>query len=763
MAVDAWEKACAGVDSSCRSELKKRPDAATCTNLELGAIRSLMKDYRGSAEAYERACEASQRVAALASLSRDQSRCERAVQLCAQASDAGVHATIVAIQNEYKKCKWDFSEGKWLKVRGTADALLLLRLAEGKLAAQRALKLGPCVQQLKDKLDAKTSSALRDLENNIKRSVVAAKPALVASTQVASPPAPPRLEVVRSVSLSELAEGPALLRKTASLIEADPDVEQCSWGLERLANAPHLSVQLACGPRDARGDLESILQDENDVVVSFFVSGQQLLGVAFGDKLKTARLFVSTYDPSIEKTVEQAMRARGKAARSSALDLARIIAIDELRDVFPSAKDWAFCLASTLPKIPFHALPLANGASLLDSVVVRYGSSVAELASIEKRSKVGGTLLATIAPKPEQQTDGALLEHASVKKGWRCAKVTIPCKSVPAMVMDAEGSQAGADLLDANMVYWSTASIDGDGLKLKEQGWEQTFPSLHVCAIKELLPACDCLFILKSSGDVSPTSEVRSALHLTGASSVVLPALQAPPLSTDGKEACLLRALVMLAFLKYLRKHEKTNRCTAHALRDAQRWLRDSTLQDARKLLQKAPLDPTEKKEFATSLLDAFSDLNTKLAPDLCDWAGFSLSGSGRGLQGAGWTEKDNNYVLGNDDSSENSEDEEADAGDKYFAAQFDEFCNTRDGRRLVRELGPEKALKQWKQKVARDKRVAATSRALAGARSSVTSGSAKARAAARRAKAKAVVAGGAVRLAAEKQKNKESGACVVS
>ena len=81
----------------------------------------------------------------------------------------------------------------------------------------------------------------------------------------------------------------------------------------------------------------------------------------------------------------------------------------------------------------------------------------------------------------------------------------------------------------------------------------------------------------------------------------------------------------------------------------------------------------------------------------------------------------------------------------------------------MVRELGPEKALKQWKQKVARDKRVAATSRALAGARSSVTSGSARAKAAARRAKAKAIVAGGAVRLAAEKQKNNESGACVVS
>ena len=268
------------------------------------------------------------------------------------------------------------------------------------------------------------------------------------------------------------------------------------------------------------------------------------------------------------------------------------------------------------------------------------------------------------------------------------------------MVMDAEGSQAGADLLDANMVYWSTASIDGDGLKLKEQNWEQTFPSQHLCAIKELLPACDCLFILKSSGDVAPTSEVRSALHLTGASSVVLPALQAPPLSTDGKEACLLRALVMLAFLKYLRKHEKTNRCTAHALRDAQRWLRDATLQDARKLLQKAPLDPTEKKEFATSMLDAFSDLTHETSPGpmrlgrvLAIWK------SGSGLQGAGWTEKDNNYVLGNDDSSEDSEDEDADAGDKYFAAQFDEFCNTRDGRRLVREARPEKALKQWKQK----------------------------------------------------------------
>ena len=44
-----------------------------------------------------------------------------------------------------------------------------------------------------------------------------------------------------------------------------------------------------------------------------------------------------------------------------------------------------------------------------------------------------------------------------------------------------------------------------------------------------------------------------------------------------------------------------------------------------------------------------------------------------------------------------------------------------------------------------------------------MSQGSAKARAAARRAKAKAIVAGGAVRLAAEKQKNKESGACVVS
>ena len=52
-----------------------------------------------------------------------------------------------------------------------------------------------------------------------------------------------------------------------------------------MSNAPHLSVQLACGPRDARGDLESILQDENDVVVSFFVSGQQLIGVAFGPEI----------------------------------------------------------------------------------------------------------------------------------------------------------------------------------------------------------------------------------------------------------------------------------------------------------------------------------------------------------------------------------------------------------------------------------------------------------------------------------------------
>ena len=118
----------------------------------------------------------------------------------------------------------------------------------------------------------KTSSALRDLDSNMRKASVAAKPALVASTQFASPPAPPRLEVVRSVSLSELAEGPALLRKTASLMEADPDVEQCSWGLERLSNARALERAAGLRSRGCRGDLESILQDENDVVVSFFVS-----------------------------------------------------------------------------------------------------------------------------------------------------------------------------------------------------------------------------------------------------------------------------------------------------------------------------------------------------------------------------------------------------------------------------------------------------------------------------------------------------------
>ena len=158
-----------------------------------------------------------------------------------------------------------------------------------------------------------------------------------------------------------------------------------------------------------------------------------------------------------------------------------------------------------------------------------------------------------------------LQDAARWSEGWRCAKVTIPCKSVPAMVMDAEGQAAGADLLDANMVYWSTAAVDEDGIKLREQNWEQTFPSIHLCAIKELLPACDCLFILKSTGDVAPTSDIRSALHLTGASSVVLPSLQAPPMSGDGREACLLRALVMLALLQYHRKHERDRGGVAHA------------------------------------------------------------------------------------------------------------------------------------------------------------------------------------------------------
>ena len=88
------------------------------------------------------ACEASQRVAALASLSRDQSRCGGRSNFVLKASDAGINSTITAIQQEYKKCKWDFSEGKWLKVRGTADALLLLRLAEGETSCPKGSEIG---------------------------------------------------------------------------------------------------------------------------------------------------------------------------------------------------------------------------------------------------------------------------------------------------------------------------------------------------------------------------------------------------------------------------------------------------------------------------------------------------------------------------------------------------------------------------------------------------------------------------------------------
>ena len=768
-AVDCWERACAGVDASCRSELKKRPDAAACTNLELGAMRSLADDRRGAAEAYERACEAAQRVAALAARAHHslnyagaEARAQRALELCTQAFNAGVDNTLSAIKAEYAKCKWKYDEGSWLKCRGNADALLLLRLAEGKRAAERAVHLGSCVESLvgKGALDEPTQNALRDLDIDIRKTTQAAQPALVASKPVCANPAPPRLELVASIGLVELATGPLLLQRTASLVEADADVEPCSRCLERLAHAPHLAVQLSCGPRDSRADLEAILTEATDVLVAFFVSNEQLVGVAFGDKLRTARLFVRPWDArAMEAAVEVTLRGRGLTARKAAAKLAAMFALDELRDAFPKATDVAFCVGPGLPKIPFHALPLANGASLLDSVVVRYGSSVAELAAVERRGKPGGTLLATVAQASNEPEE--TLEHGIVRTCWRLACVPVPAKAVPAMLMACDDvSEAGADLLDANCVYWSTARLDGSGLKLGDH----TFPSNHLASIKEVVPACDCLFLLRSTGDVSKTNELGSALHMAGTSSIVLPAPQAALLSGEGPTACFLRSLVMMAFLKYLRGHERTSRSVAHALRDAQRWLRDATLQDARSLLQSAPIDPTEKRDLASGLMKAWPELDRKLAPDLCDWAGFYLMGSGRGLRGAGWAAREAGYALGGDASSD-SDASDMDAEDRYFAEQFDAFCSTREGRRLVRELGPEKALRQWKQKVARDSRAAATGKALAGARANTSKAlagarakTAKARMAARRAKDKAALVGRA--MAEEKDK---SGACVCS
>ena len=121
-----------------------------------------------------------------------------------------------------------------------------------------------------------------------------------------------------------------------------------------------------------------------------------------------------------------------------------------------------------------------------------------------------------------------------------------------------------------------------------------------------------------------------------------------------------------------------------------------------------------------------------RLAPDLADWAGLQLFGAGRGCDGAGWGGASSDEEEDDDDASDASDVDEA-AGDD-MAARFDAFCATRDGRRLVRELGPERALRQWRQKGERARVLAKTNEAVAAARRKGAAGAAVARRAGERA-----------------------------
>ena len=442
------------------------------------------------------------------------------------------------------------------------------------------------------------------------------------------------------------------------------------------------------------------------------------------------------------KYAEAARRTRGPKADAAAAHLATFFAVDALLAGFGDrARDLAVVAEDDVLRVPFHALPLRAGR-VVDRVSVRYGPSLAVLAALERRAArrrdlndFGGAapLLAVVADRASGATAAA----------WAAPVATVDGSLVPVLALaDGErprGSEdAAQDLHDATAVYWESFASDGAAL----HDGDVRVDASALLAARPLLPRCALAVVLRRAGEVpgAPLAAggpgLHEALACGGADTCVLPDAAKPPLAGDGAAAALLRRLWMLAFARALRvrSRDATRRAAAAAAGDASVWLRDATVDTAAALLDTAPLDPTDRRDAKQALATCFPPrpgderAARPLAPDVADWANLACWGAGYGVPGAGWKHADDGADTDDDDSDADSV-----GGDDRGAAddlrrRWEDFAATREGRRLVQRLGPEKALRTWTRQRLRRRASSAARGAAATATGSAKALKAKAR-----------------------------------
>ncbi|KAH8054125.1 hypothetical protein JL720_14496 [Aureococcus anophagefferens] len=503
--------------------------------------------------------------------------------------------------------------------------------------------------------------------------------------------------------LAVLEGGASILRDAPSALFADPDLSAATAAVEAVpeSDSAVCDLGLRVCDDDALVQAKATLAGDGDALVAFFAAGESLVGVALGHGGAAARVFFAPWASETRakmgKYAEAARRTRGPKADAAAAHLAAFFAVEALVAGFGDrATDLAVVAEDDVLRVPFHALPLRAGR-VLDRVSVRYGPSLAVLAALERSAArrrdlndFGGAapLLAVVADRASGATAAA----------WAAPVATVDGSLVPVLALaDDErlrGSEdAAQDLHDATAVYWESFASDGAAL----HDGDVRVDASALLAARPLLPRCALAVVLRRGGGRRPG--LHEALACGGADTCVLPDAAKPPLAGDGAAAALLRRLWMLAFARALRV-----RATRRAAR---------------------PRPPRATR--ARDVLPAAARRRTGsgAAPDLADWANVATFGAGYGVPGAGWKHADDGADTDDDDSDADSVGGDDGAADD-LRRRWEDFAATREGRRLVQRLGPEKALRTWTRQ--RLRRRASSRRRAAAATGSAKALKAKAR-----------------------------------
>ena len=612
------------------AEAKKNPEAACVCALDVARLCCRAKDFERARVAASRSLRFScTDVGARLLLSGEKDLIDAATKAVDAAADLGVDAVSACLLATYADELKRSGAWFWLpakdaheKERGLPlEGLELLRFAEAKRGMRRLQSLGPL---LLGRLDANrvpeavveaatvARAALSAPREKTSQSIVHER-----APRMAPPPVPLAhcRHVVEAGDLSELPEEvPTLLRHSASRVAGDADrstqTSTCRVFAKSLIDSSGEEEEAGSSKKKSPSSSSSGRKNNNNNLLLALL-GASLRVTEYSDLLEFYRMNSDT-------------RERDEAIMSwSLVGLSKIVAVcvyscaeDELRfGVFvgpwesgrelgevlgiealinglpPAIKKLAMVTDFALPDFSSLAKKKTSSSSseeelelLSDIYDIRYASSIATLLAMEKRRRVSpsrGPRRYGISLRPKVSPASVALYDVAARAGWTCGGAAAMDIVDPLLLRGGGGGDATGPFLVRR----------ADGVLISSSSSEDVCQQF----VDDELIFGGSAAVLSSAVTMTQVDVLLCA----GAGTVVAPLWD--PVDDRG---ILLRALFFLVFWR--KAAADVNRCLDAPLKEAQSWLQQATLREARDLVTDVVTDPDDRFRFQKIFRDAY-------------------------------------------------------------------------------------------------------------------------------------------------------------